>query len=261
MSGSSIDLPTVVYTDHIMNRTLCYSFAKGSSSMMIHVNNFKDYEKTIVTYGYLRGTGDIIKKVKNFYYIDHGYFRQSERSFDKNKTKIENLNGYFRVVYNNFWHSGLGNKKSDRLDKLNLQFKKINNSGEYIILSEPTLEAKVYYNLQNWTQTTINKLKKYTDRKVIVHNRTSKIKLEFLLENAWAFVSDHSSAGFKSMLSGVPAYFTNETLSNIGSIENIEKHDINYNIFNNLAYEQWSIDEIKNGECWNYLSELAHEKK
>ena len=63
------------------------------------------------------------------------------------------------------------------------------------------------------------------------------------------------------MLSGVPAYFTNKTLSNIGSIENIEKHDINYNIFNNLAYEQWSIDEIKNGECWNYLSELAHEKK
>ena len=71
--------PIVIYTDHIMNRTLCYNFAKGSNSLLCHVNNFKDYEKTIATYGVLRGTYEIIKKVNNFYYIDHGYFNQSKR--------------------------------------------------------------------------------------------------------------------------------------------------------------------------------------
>ena len=56
------------------------------------------------------------------------------------------------------------------------------------------------------------------------------------------------------MLEGVPAYFTNNTLSNIGQIKNIEKREINYLVFNNLAYEQWNIEEIKSGDCWSHLS-------
>ena len=101
---------------------------------------------------------------------------------------------------------------------------------------------------------TMEEIKKYSDRKIILHDRTSKISLLDLLHKAWAFVSDHSSAGFMAMQSGVPAYFTNSTLKNIGSVENIERHEINYSVFNNLAYEQWKIDEIKSGECWQYLS-------
>ena len=50
-------------------------------------------------------------------------------------------------------------------------------------------------------------IKKFSDRKVVIHNRNSNIPLNFLLEDAWAFVSDHSSAGFLSMLRGVPAVF------------------------------------------------------
>ena len=80
--------PIVIYTDHIMNRTLCYSFAKGSDSLLCHVNNFKDYNSTIATYGVLRGTYEVIKKVKNFYYMDHGYFSQSIREFKNNNCKI-----------------------------------------------------------------------------------------------------------------------------------------------------------------------------
>ncbi len=247
--------PIVLYTNHIINRNLCYNFALGSKSLMCHVDNFKDYNKTIATYGYLRGTGDIIKKVRNFYYMDHGYFKQSNRDFKDNKTKINDLDGYFRVVYNNYWHDGSGNKPKDRLNKLNLSFVDCKKSGEYIILSEPTEEAIKFYNLKNWTKNTINEIKKYSDREIRLHSRNSNVALVELLDNAWAFVSDHSSAGFMAMQAGVPAYFTNRTLGNIGKIENIEEHKINYSVFNNLAYEQWTIDEIKSGECWSYLSE------
>ncbi len=249
-----MDTPIVIYTNHFTNRNLCYNFALGSKALMCHVDNFNDYNKTIATYGYLRGTGEIMKKVKNFFYIDHGYFKQSKRSFSNKKTNIIEFDGYFRIAYNDFWHNGSGTKQSDRFEKLNINFKKISSAGEYIILSEPTDDAKKYYNLTNWVDETKKILKKYTDRNTIVHNRGSEIPLDELLKNAWAFVSDHSSAGFKSMINGVPAYFTNSTLKNIGSIENIEKHDINYSIFYNLAYEQWTIDEIKTGEAWEYLS-------
>ena len=246
--------PIVLYTDHNVNRHLCYAFAKGSNSLMCHVNNYKKQNETIATYGYLRGSGEAIKKAKNFFYIDHGYFKQSKRVFENNKTKILDLNGYFRVVYNDFWDTGGANRPSDRFNNLNLKPKPLKKNGEYIILSEPTSEARDYYNLDNWEKDTITKLKKITDRKIILHNRASKISLDDLLIKAWAFVSDHSSAGFKAMIAGVPAYFTNSTLSNIENINNIEKHEINYSVFYNLAYEQWTVDEIISGEAWEYLT-------
>ena len=246
--------PIVLYTDHSINKTLCYYFAKGSGSLMCHVNKFNDFTKTIATYGYLRGSGEAIRKANNFYYIDHGYFKQSQRSFNKNRTVINKLDGYFRVVYNDFWHNGEGSNPEDRLNKMKLKFDNINNLGEYIILSEPTDDAIKYYKLKDWVKNTIKEIKKYSDRKIILHNRNSQISLLDLLPRAWAFVSDHSSAGFKAMQSGVPAYFTNTTLKKIGNIENIEKHQINYLVFNNLAYGQWTIKEIESGECWQYLS-------
>ena len=255
MSQNFDHKPITLYTDHHINRYLCYNFALGSKSLMCHVDNFKDFKnKIIATYGYLRGTGEAIKKSKNFFYMDHGYFKQSDRVFSDNKAKIINFNGYFRIVFNDFWHDGSGMKKSDRLEKLKINFKEQKKTGSYIILSEPTKDASIYYKLNNWVEDTKLKLIKYTDREIITHNRDSKTPLTELLKNAWAFVSDHSSAGFKSMIEGVPAYFTNSTLSRISSLNDIELHKIDYNVFNNLAYEQWKIEEIKSGEAWDYLS-------
>tara|TARA_B100000575_G_C23142394_1_gene665278 strand:- start:4387 stop:5148 length:762 start_codon:yes stop_codon:yes gene_type:complete len=249
-----MEKPIVIYTDHIMNRTLCFNFAKGSNSLMCHVNDFKDYSKTIATYGVLRGTLEVIKKVQNFYYIDHGYFNQSGRSFKNKRTKVLNLNGYFRIVFNNFIHNGLGQYPDDRLKKLNLKFLKQKKTGKYIILSEPSETMKKVYNVPKWTDDTIKLVKKYTDRKIIIHNKFSKEPLQVLLNNAWAFVSLQSTAGFMAMLNGVPSFFTDETLKHIGKIKDIEKPIINYNIFNNLAYGQWTLKEIESGEAWENIS-------
>ena len=171
------DLPIVLYTDHYVNRTLCHNFALGSKSLMCHVNNFSDFSKTIATYGFLRGTGEALQKAKKFYYIDHGYFKQSSRNFEKNKTKINDLNGYFRIVYNNYWHNSLGNKSKDRFEKMGIEIKNIRKTGEYIVLSEPSTDDIYFFKLNNWVKETKNKLKKITDRKVIIHNRSSKIPL------------------------------------------------------------------------------------
>ena len=37
--------------------------------------------------------------MKNFFYIDHGYFKQSKRKFIKNKVHKIDLDGYFRIVF------------------------------------------------------------------------------------------------------------------------------------------------------------------
>ena len=249
-----MEKPIVIYTDHIMNKTLCYHFAKGSNSLLCHVNNFKEYNKTVATYGILRGTIEILKNVKNFHYMDHGYFNQSKRTFQDNRTQVINMDGYFRIVYNNFIHNGSGNFPDDRFKKLNLKILEQKNLGDYIILSEPSDNMKKLYDVHKWTDDTIKLVKKYSDRKIIVHNKFSKEPLKFLLKNAWAFVSLQSTAGFMAMLNGVPSFFTDKTLKNIGKIENIENPIINYNIFNNLAYGQWTIKEIESGEAWEFIS-------
>ena len=175
--------PIVIYTDHIMNRTLCYNFAKGSNSLLCHVNNFKEYDKTIATYGVLRGTFEIIKKVKNFYYMDHGYFNQSKRKFENNRTNVLDLDGYFRIVFNNLIHNGEGSFPDDRLKKLNLKFTEQKKTGDKIILSEPSESMKKIYNAYNWVEETFEIIKKYSDREIIVHNKFSKIPLEKLLNH------------------------------------------------------------------------------
>ena len=248
-----MEKPIVIYTDHIMNKTLCYNFAKGSGSLLCHVNKFKEYDRTIATYGVLRGTLEILNKVKNYYYIDHGYFNQSKRSFENNRTNVISLEGYFRIVNNNFIHNGIGNYPSDRLKKLNLDILEQKNTGNYIILSEPSIAMKKVYNTPNWREDTIKLVKRYTDRKIIIHNKFSKEPLDSLLKNAWAFVSLQSTAGFKAMQKGIPAFFTDHFLKNIGEIKDIESPIINYKIFNNLAYGQWTLNEIQSGEAWENI--------
>ena len=140
-----MEKPIVIYTDHIVSRTVCYNFAKGSNSLLCDVKNFKEYNRTVATYGVLRGTYEIIKRVKNFYYIDHGYFNQSKRRFNNNKTEIVDLDGYFRVVFNDFMHNGEGDFPNDRLNKLNLNFSDQTKSGSYIVMSEPSDSMKVIF--------------------------------------------------------------------------------------------------------------------
>ena len=186
--------------------------------------------------------------------MDHGYFKQSERTFQNNKTSVVTLDGYFRIVFNNFIHDGSGNNSYDRLNKLNLKFEEKKKNGEYIILSEPSDAMKNFYNVNSWVDETTKLITNFSDRELIIHNKFSKKPLDHLLKNAWAFVSLQSTAGFKAMIQGVPAYFTDSSLKNISNIEEIEKNEINYSIFNNLAYSQWTLEEIKSGEAWQYLS-------
>ena len=214
----------VIQTNHFVNKTVTDCFALGSNAKKINIENYTEQSKEpIATYGILRGTGDILKKSKNFYYIDHGYLASSRRTFIEGSTVVNNLDGYFRVVKNDYININKGRYDSKRLDKLNINFKPERKSGDFIILSEPSKYLVEFFKLDNWIYNTTEELEKYTDRKIIVHNKQSKMPLDNLLKKAWAFVSFQSAAGFKAMIRGVPAHFTYDSLKNINSIKNIEK--------------------------------------
>ena len=244
----------VIQTNHFVNKTVTDCFALGSNAKKIKIENYTEQSKEpIATYGILRGTGDILKKSKNFYYIDHGYLASSRRTFIEGSTVVNNLDGYFRVVKNDYIKINKGRYDSKRLDKLNINFKPERKSGDFIILSEPSKYLVEFFKLDNWIYNTTEELEKYTDRKIIVHNKQSKMPLDNLLKKAWAFVSFQSAAGFKAMIRGVPAHFTYDSLKNINSIKNIEKGIIDYQIFNNMAYSQWTLKEFNEGKMMDYI--------
>ena len=245
----------VIQTNHFVNKTVTEFFAKGCYGKLVNINDyyFKDSD-TLATYGILRGTGELLKKAKNFYYIDHGYFALSNRTFVGKATIVKELNGYFKIIKNDFVGFIKGNFDSARLKKINLEFKPKRTSGEFIILSVNTDHTYNFFGVKNWVENTINELKKYTDRKIYLHKKDSEVPLDYLFKKAWAFVSFSSSAGFTAMINGVPAYFTHKNLKNINSINNIEKGDLNYDIFKNLSYSQWTLNEMSSGEAWDCIS-------
>lgn len=246
----------IIQTDHWINQKVTKSFAIGTGGNLVSINDYI-FEKNDIhaTYGILRGTENILKKSNNFYYLDHGYFGSSKRSFRENgQTLIQDLSGYFRIVKNDLIYNKLNNFDDYRLKKFNLKFQEIRKSGKFIIVSEPSKYISNFYNLSEWTKKTINELEKYTDRKIFIHNKSSPIPLNELLKHAWAFVSFQSTAGLKSMIHGVPAHFTHKNLQFINPIKNIENGLINYQLFNNLSYSQWTLNEIENNEMNEYLN-------
>jgi hypothetical protein len=247
----------ILQTNHPTNIKITNHFAKGTGGQKLNVNDYKfNYKDVIASYGILRGTGEIFRKSKDFFYIDHGYLGASNRSFNKGATVIKSLEGYFRVVHNEFIGFDLKKNDTKRLEKLKLEFKKIRTSGEYIILSEPSIHINNFFNLNNWVEKTIFNIKKHTDRKIFLHNKSSPIPLDILLEKAWAFVSFQSTAGFKAMTKGVPAHFTYNNLKNINSLENIEDGKIDMDFFTSLSYHQWTLSEFDSGEAWENIKKF-----
>ncbi len=237
-----------IQTDHFVNKAVTTCFSRGTNSTLVNINDYVHNNKNIIaTYGILRGTENVIKKTKNFFYLDHGYLSSSKRQFNKDHTLIENLEGYFRIVNNDLIGFEIKNHDEDRIKTLDLKFLPKRTKGEYIILSEPSEVVSRYFNLENWLENTTNIINKFTDRKIYIHNKFSKIPLDQLLKKAWAFVSFHSTAGFKSMIQGVPAHFTHNELKKINSLENIENGEIDYNVFKSLSYNQWTLREIHDG--------------
>jgi len=246
------------FTDHFVNQTVTQFFAKSLNTQLLHINDFKKSEKTFCSYGILRGTGEAIQLSKNFIYLDHGYFDSSSRSFTQNKNTILNgLDGYFRVISNDlYFNLNYMNLDKTRFNNLNINLKDLNKNADYIILSEPTENTLNFLGIHNWTNDTINEIKKYTDREIIVHNKFNKKPLGDLLKNAFAFVSLQSTAGFKAIIEGIPAYFTHNNLAKFGNLEKIESRYLNHDLLFLAANSQWKLKEFFKDEFSEYINKI-----
>lgn len=249
----------IFYTQHYINQTVTQFLAKSQKINFDRIENYKNHKiNFFISYGILRGTGELFKKSKNFIYIDHGYFNSSSREFKKNNiTIINSIDGYFRLIKNDFYFvKDPINLKPERFKSLKIDLKDLKKNGEFIILSEPSKNTLEFLNIPNWTENTIEEIKLHTDRKIIVHNKFSKTPLSELFKNAHAFVSCQSTAGFTSICNGIPAFFTHNSFERFTNLKDIEKKELNHDILYVAANLQWKLSEFFSDEFQEYFSSM-----
>lgn len=251
----------VFYTNHYVNRTVTQILSKSLDFKLDTIENYKNYNHILpCSYGILRGTGDIFDKSKNFIYIDHGYFSSSKRKFTKNKSTLtSDLSGYFRVIRNDlYFNKDFKNDNKLRFKSLGIDLKDLNKNAEVIIVSEPSDHILKFLNIPNWTKETVESLRKYTDRKIVVHNKFSDIPLKSLMERAYAFVSCQSTAGYMAISEGVPAFFTYESLRGFGKIQDIESRKLNHSLLYIAANSQYRLNEFFSNDFSEYFNNISN---
>ena len=242
-----IEPPEVAVTVAPINQTICRAFAKGCGGKIVPCNKSGD---RVATYGIKRGSGDSIKRAKEFWYIDHGYFgKGSPHRFD----------GYYRIVYNSIIHDVHGDFPSDRIDNFNLKFKDWRKNGNKIIMVPPSVPMGKFLGVSDeaWVEHTKKEIEKYTDREVVLcqKQKGKKSNLMELMKDAWVLITDHSNCQVDALVNGVPV-ITTSPMRRIGSLADVENPVMDRSFLNNLAYRQWTINEINSGQAWRELNDF-----
>jgi hypothetical protein len=213
--------------------------------------------------------GEVIAKHKEagstLVILETGYINRGAEWHNHFSAGLNGLNG--RADFKN------KNSPADRFQKLGVEVKPWKSSGEHIVLcGQVPWDASVdHVEIYPWLLGVVAKLQELTTRKIVFRphplapvapiNGTeySKRTLQEDLVNAHACVTFNSNSAVEAALSGVPVFAFDEgsmalPVANrvLSDIENPKTPD-RTQWLNDLAYTQWTPDEMRNGETWAHL--------
>lgn len=166
---------------------------------------------------------------------------------------------------------------------LNLSLKDWRTCGNHILLAcqRDGGWSMNGYNVIDWVNSTVNELRKYTDRPIVVRghpgdkhasryltqksvnwtlSRNEKISQDF--KNAWATITYNSSPGVASAIEGIPVFVTDvhPQISQAHAIANTDISKIeNPKTFERQAWVEklsmchWKFEELSNGSAWSHM--------
>lgn len=184
-----------------------------------------------------------IKSGHNFWYADNAYFGRGK---------------YYRVTKNAFQHNGVGIPDFKRLRPFWEKPKPWNKDGSHILLCTQTQAYYDRFGISDWEEKTINQLKLYTDRPIIVRRKGENRGLLEDLQNTWMVVCHTSNVAVESIMEGVPAIATGQCAASIMALSDpalvefpfYPDDDQRMKWAGVLAANQWTLDEISQGLCW-----------
>jgi hypothetical protein len=229
--------------------------------------------------GILRGNFHLFEMAKNqnldVYYIDHAYFGRGY----KNPC-------WMRITKNGFIQnlilSDINEKRYETHFDTNFKDYNFTNKNNIVLLPPSNVMTKVF-NQSEWEKNTIEKIRKYTDRPIVVRRKDgpsiddllinpTKAKsrnvyeksLEEELRDAYCVVAFNSTAALDALKMGVPVicekYCPAFPLSHaFDQIENLQEKD-RLKLFKSLACGQYTFDEVSQTKTFNYLNSIKQWK-
>ena len=193
------------------------------------------------------------------------------------------MDGVFPTTGNYFRDTVDPNRWKQISQDLQLSLKDWRTDGKHILLACQRNGgwSMDTYSVTDWVANTVNKLRKYTDRPIVVRghpgdknavrylsqknvdwqlSRKEKITDDF--KNAWATITYNSSPGVASAIEGIPVFVTdpNPGVSQACEVANTNLADIeNPQVFERqqwveaLSMSHWKFEELSNGSAWAHM--------
>jgi hypothetical protein len=218
--------------------------------------------------------GDVVRaRGDNFYFIETGYLGNYPSSNNETGRKI-----YHRIVKNAMQHSNIMDVPNDRWRALckfdeKIKLPRWKRHCRNILIVAPSEKPCQYYgiNKDEWLTNTVETLKRYTDRPIIVREkasrgeRTNDTIYQALRDDVFATVTYNSIAAVESVSLGIPAFALAPTAAapvcsdDLTKIENPYYPDIQlvHQWLFSIAYSQFSLDELITGKAWRMVLENA----
>jgi hypothetical protein len=205
---------------------------------------------------------ECIETGRDYYYIDSGYFGNDKRKH------------YHRVTKNNMQYIGEIDPDCprDRFVLTGVGLKKF-RGGRNILICPPSEKAMSYWglDLQQWLNKTVKIIATNTDRPIAIREkqprrvRTNVETIEMALnQDVHCLVTFNSIAAVEALMHGKPVFtmgpnaaqpLSNTDLSQIDS-PRIPTMDEVHNLCCNLAYQQFTLREMRDGTAWRMLNGL-----
>ena len=253
------------------------AFVKGTPGVS-KIYQFRELQELppedLTMYGILAGSGEIYKRCeqekRDFYFMDHGYF-----------TNAHDKPHWLRITKNAHCQTKLTNTNPDRYEKyFKRELKPWQKDGKKILLLPPTNAIAGFFNATNWVDKTIKVLKENTDRPIEVrekpYNPTTEtdyagatVKVDKPTNHQptinwneyFACVTYNSNTMVESFTNGVPVFCEPNVCGATPIAETdftkIEKprYEDRIALFSNLAYNNWTMEEMADGTAWRMLNE------
>jgi len=247
-------------------------FAMGCDGRIINTDDFvfEDNTDPIVLRGILKHK--IMKRCwfegRDFYFMDTGYMGNHRSALNPLGWKF-----YHRIVKNDLQHGKIIPRPDDRFSRLGIRLKPWKKGGRKILIAKPDEKPMKFYDqgLDQWMEETINTIKKYTDRPIVVRervkSRTDRIITNTLQEalddDVHCLVTFNSNSATESVIHGIPAFtlapchaaspVTSQDLSQIETPYYPDSDKV-HQWACHLAYGQFHVRELQDGTAWRILN-------
>lgn len=217
--------------------------------------------------------------------VDSNLFNYKDKNHPIHYSRYS-MDGVFPTTGNYFWDNPDPSRWQQISRDLGITLKDWRMNGNHILICTQRNGGWSMKGLSvlDWLEQTVDQIKKYTDRPIIVRGHpgdkntpnylknqpgryTISKNLNILddFRNAWAVVNYNSTPAVAASIEGIPAFVTDPTpqTSQAYDVANIDLSKIeNPELKNRQAWIEkismchWNFNELKSGECWSHMKQF-----